>query len=163
MYKCSQVYWSKCTSYFSCLHAERSRPFSAELSRLLEKAINMVLCAVQTIVKRKEKENPEDQQSESKIGGSSPRILHVRGDLCVCSFYMCFSREWLRGGRGALETGTLGQVTGRRPECRCVQSLITSGQWSRDRASGETSIPQGRLPAPPTTGQSLTYINGIIC
>ncbi|XP_026051038.1 midasin-like [Carassius auratus] len=38
----------------------------AEFSRQLEKTINMVLCAVQTLVKRKEKEKAEDQQSESK-------------------------------------------------------------------------------------------------
>ncbi|KAF4099466.1 hypothetical protein G5714_019592 [Onychostoma macrolepis] len=44
----------------------RSHPFSAEFSRQLEKAINMVLCAVQMLVKRKEKEKPEDQHSESK-------------------------------------------------------------------------------------------------
>lgn len=44
----------------------RSHPFSVEFSGQLEKAINMILCAVQTLVKRKEKEKQEDQQSESK-------------------------------------------------------------------------------------------------
>ncbi|XP_003200751.2 midasin [Danio rerio] len=43
-----------------------SHPFSVEFSGQLEKAINMVLCAVQTVVKRKEKEKQEDQLSESK-------------------------------------------------------------------------------------------------
>ncbi|XP_043076462.1 midasin [Puntigrus tetrazona] len=44
----------------------RSHPFSAEFSNHLEKTINMVLYAVQTLVKRKEKEKPEDQQSDCK-------------------------------------------------------------------------------------------------
>ncbi|KAK2883458.1 hypothetical protein Q8A67_017095 [Cirrhinus molitorella] len=43
-----------------------SHPFTAEFSGQLEKAINMVLCAVQTLVKRKEKEKQEDQQPETK-------------------------------------------------------------------------------------------------
>ncbi|XP_016311670.1 midasin-like [Sinocyclocheilus anshuiensis] len=44
----------------------RSHPFSVEFSRQLEKVINMVLCAVQMLVKRREMEKQEDQQSENK-------------------------------------------------------------------------------------------------
>ncbi|XP_065113160.1 midasin [Paramisgurnus dabryanus] len=44
----------------------RSDPFPVKFSEDLEKAINVVLCAVQTLVKRKEKEHQEDQQSESR-------------------------------------------------------------------------------------------------
>lgn len=55
----------------------------------------MILCAVQTIVKRNEREKQEDQQSECKRGRNSARILHracLRGVcLSVCSF--CVSLE----------------------------------------------------------------------
>lgn len=44
----------------------RSHPFSVEFSEWLEKAINVVLCAVQNLVKRKEREDQEDKQSESR-------------------------------------------------------------------------------------------------
>ncbi|XP_067273008.1 midasin [Pseudorasbora parva] len=44
----------------------RSHKFSVEFSGQLEKAINMILCAVQTLVKRNEREKQEDQQSECK-------------------------------------------------------------------------------------------------
>ncbi|XP_057208356.1 midasin isoform X2 [Triplophysa rosa] len=44
----------------------RSHPFSVEFSERLEKAINVVLCAVQNLVKRKEREDQEDKQSESR-------------------------------------------------------------------------------------------------
>lgn len=37
----------------------------------------MILCAVQTLVKRKEKEKQEDQQSESKRGAKSAMNLHT--------------------------------------------------------------------------------------
>uniref|UniRef100_A0A671LK54 Midasin n=1 Tax=Sinocyclocheilus anshuiensis TaxID=1608454 RepID=A0A671LK54_9TELE len=60
---------------FSCLHAGRSHQFSAEFSRQLEKTINMVLCAVQMLVKRKEKEKPEDQQSEKSDSEVAEELL----------------------------------------------------------------------------------------
>uniref|UniRef100_A0A9J8BXI4 Midasin n=1 Tax=Cyprinus carpio carpio TaxID=630221 RepID=A0A9J8BXI4_CYPCA len=53
----------------------RSDPFSAEFSRQLEKTINMVLCAVQTLVKRKEKEKAEDQQSEKSDSEVAEELL----------------------------------------------------------------------------------------
>ncbi|XP_051581140.1 midasin isoform X2 [Myxocyprinus asiaticus] len=43
-----------------------SHPFSGEFSEQLEKAINMVLCAVQALVKRKEREQQEGQRSDGK-------------------------------------------------------------------------------------------------
>ncbi|TRZ01341.1 hypothetical protein DNTS_001208 [Danionella cerebrum] len=58
------------TNLLSITHSlkspENPPSFSSQFSGQLEKAINMVLCAVQSLVKRKEKETQEDQQSESK-------------------------------------------------------------------------------------------------
>jgi len=56
----------------------------------------MILCAVQTIVKRNEREKQEDQQSEYKRGRNSPGFyieLVWGGSLCLCAHFVCFSRE----------------------------------------------------------------------
>ncbi|XP_030636974.1 midasin [Chanos chanos] len=52
-------------------HKYRSQSFPAEFSEQLEKAINTVLCAIQSLVKRREAEQEEDQRSDSKKDSDS--------------------------------------------------------------------------------------------
>ena len=61
-------------NYFPSLSAAYQQKFHSEFSAELEKAINTVLVAVQTLVKRKDGEQPREQQTDSKRGEESPLL-----------------------------------------------------------------------------------------
>ncbi|XP_073672706.1 midasin [Garra rufa] len=99
-----------------------SHPFSAEFSGQLEKAINMVLCAVQTLVKRKEKEKQEDQQPETKRESES----EVAEDLLKPGHLSRLLEEDLSGDVSSLSlpevngvvTELLERLRSHRDDCR---------------------------------------------
>ncbi|KAL2081973.1 hypothetical protein ACEWY4_021791 [Coilia grayii] len=64
------------TQLLSLGHSEADFPqmFSSEFSEQLEQAISTVLCAIQSLVKRREAQQQDDQQSESKPGSDEEEL-----------------------------------------------------------------------------------------
>lgn len=62
----------------ACCLLGAATSFRAEFSEQVERTINTVLCAVQSLMKRREKEREGEQEAESRRGAQScPNHIHI--------------------------------------------------------------------------------------